>query len=149
MRIHHKIIRLSLTGLLLFFIGCGDSQPETAPAGGVVTFNGEPLANASVNFYPENGKSANGVTDDDGKFTLTTFKSNDGAIVGNHTATVTIISSEEVPESIPEDYDYGAAGSSEEEDGIEIPAKYLSAETSPLKFEVKAGEKNQFELKIE
>jgi hypothetical protein len=78
--------------------GCGGSNEyETTPVSGVVTCEGKPVANATVNFTPlpeegrptgQRGRVALGLTDKDGHFTLTTYKDNDGAIVGRHTVTV-------------------------------------------------------------
>ena len=140
-------VTLGLAVVSMLISGCGESRPDTVPVSGVVKLNGKPLPNASVNFHPEEGRAANGVTDQDGKFTLTTFETNDGAIVGNHTATVSIVSTEEVPEEIPENYDYTTAGQSEE-NKTEIPDTYASANTSPLKFEVKSDEENNFTLEL-
>jgi hypothetical protein len=64
--------------------GCGQDggTPVTlAEAGGVVTFKGSPLADASVTFVPDNGPIATAVTDLSGKFKLMTG-SRPGAAVG-------------------------------------------------------------------
>lgn len=135
--------------LCMILSGCGESLPPTAPVKGKVTLNGQPLPNASVNFYPEEGKVANGVTDDAGNFTLSTFDPNDGAIIGKHKATVTIVNTAEIPEEIPDDYDYTASGSAEKSNTPNIPELYSDSKESPLAFEVKAGEENVFELKLE
>src|SRR5262249_49985379 len=64
--------------------GCGSdggTPVRLAEAGGVVTFKGAPLADATVTFIPDNGPIATGVTDLSGKFTLMTG-SRAGAAVG-------------------------------------------------------------------
>ncbi|WP_145263394.1 carboxypeptidase-like regulatory domain-containing protein [Calycomorphotria hydatis] len=71
---------LSLT-FCLFMIGCGYKVegPDIAPVRGMVTLDGKPLANASVEFQPINvamsenglgGSGANGFTDEAGQFTM-------------------------------------------------------------------------------
>ena len=79
-------------------VGCNGGDPyATTPVSGVVTCQGKPVANATVNFTPQpqegraegrRGRVALGITDQEGRFTLTTFENNDGAIVGKHTVSV-------------------------------------------------------------
>ncbi len=78
--------------------GCGDSgEYEVVRVGGIVTCQGKPVANATVNFSPKAspdrpaqnpGKLALGITDAQGRFQLTTYENNDGAIIGTHTVTL-------------------------------------------------------------
>jgi hypothetical protein len=70
--------------------GCGSEGGAVtlANAGGVVTFKGAPLADATVMFVPENGPVASATTDLSGKFTLSTG-SRQGATVGTCKVTVT------------------------------------------------------------
>ncbi len=66
---------IATIGLLL--IGCSKDKklPATIPVTGVVTYKGEPLADANVMFVPVDpkGRSANGKTDANGKFVLKTY----------------------------------------------------------------------------
>lgn len=89
----------STIALACLLNGCsGNSeQYETVPVSGVVTCEGKPIANATVNFTPmadqgraegRRGRVALGMTDKDGRFKLTTYENDDGAIVGKHTVTV-------------------------------------------------------------
>ena len=78
--------------------GCSNStEYETTLVSGVVTCQGKPVPNATVNFTPvpdenrsagQRGRVALGLTDKDGRFTLTTYQDGDGAIVGKHIVTV-------------------------------------------------------------
>jgi hypothetical protein len=73
--------------------GCADkgtsNRPKVVPAGGRVLFNGQPLAGAHVTFTnAAAGRSAYAKTDADGKFTLTTFERNDGAVPGKQQISV-------------------------------------------------------------
>ena len=60
---------------LLLLIGCGGDggkQPTLAAAKGTVTYNGAPLAGATVTFLPDKGPLAIGVTGMNGEFKLNT-----------------------------------------------------------------------------
>lgn len=86
--------------LFLPLSGCSSGQAEhydVVPVSGVITCQGKPVANATVNFTPQGsdaaaegrpGRVALGITDKDGRFQLTTYENNDGAIVGKHLVTV-------------------------------------------------------------
>lgn len=76
---------------LLALVGCGPSGPAFVPVSGVVTLDGVPVAGANVAFFSKVGsRTADGQTDAQGKFTLTTQDSDPkpGAIEGEHTVTV-------------------------------------------------------------
>ncbi len=77
-------------GMLLALVqaGCGG----TAEVKGRVTLDGKPVAGATILFVPEPGSSARpatGFTDAEGNFRLTTFRPNDGAVVGAYKIVVT------------------------------------------------------------
>src|SRR5581483_1306273 len=56
--------------------------------------NGQPLAGAMVTFTnPEAKTAASGLTDAEGKFTLTTFQSGDGAVPGKQLVAVSKVES--------------------------------------------------------
>jgi len=67
-------------------MGCshGTSQLGLVPVQGTVTLDGAPVSDASVTFFPENGPSAHGSTDENGRFSLTTNQLNDGTLPGHH-----------------------------------------------------------------
>ena len=72
-------------------VGCGKGDgPALAPATGVVTLNGKPLENARVMFHPKEkaARYSYASTDADGRFQMSTFGMNDGALVGSHTVTI-------------------------------------------------------------
>lgn len=114
---------------LLFVSGCGgpDRLP-LIPVSGTVTMDGKPLEKISVTFHPETGRSASGVTDAEGKFRLTTYDTNDGAVIGKHKVSLSQML-DDIPDEIPEDYDYVQDG---EVANVSIPEKYLDPETSGL-----------------
>jgi hypothetical protein len=72
-----------LTGLSL--PGCG---PSLSPVKGKVTYQGQPVAGATVNFVSPQGRIATGVTDAGGQFALST-RGRPGAEVGSYAVSVT------------------------------------------------------------
>ena len=82
----------------LFFstAGCGSGdewttkRPKVYRAQGVVKLDGKPLDEATVIYLSQsNNVSAQGVTDKNGTFTLTTYDANDGAVEGKHKVVIT------------------------------------------------------------
>lgn len=76
--------------------GCGKAKEpwKTAyPARGVVKFQGNPVANAEIAFFPQ-GKDVpdsvrpRALTGDDGSFVVWTYEKGDGAPAGNYKVTV-------------------------------------------------------------
>jgi len=140
--------------LILPLSGCqGDGKPEVAPTTGVVTYDGEPVAKASVAFVPM-GEAPNaiGTTDDEGRFTLTTFNPGDGAVVGAHRVIV-------VPHnpnleqlsgdmSDPNEYLAAVAEAEAREKQSSLPPRYASVETTDLTVTVKPGTENELSLKL-
>src|SRR3954464_4903867 len=97
--------------LFVFFAaipGCNHSSLELAPVHGKVTIDNQPLFQGKVMFAPvakgndvNPGKPAWGNIQSDGTYRLTTYKNDDGAVVGEHW--VTIMNSEEkLPKGVPE-----------------------------------------------
>ena len=145
MRLIGKFAQVGLC--LVWLVGCSggdDNKKDTAPVTGVVTSNGKAVEGAMVTFYPDEGKLATGTTDKDGKFTLTTYEPNDGAVVGNHKVTISHSGSTEVIES-----NDPTALKKMDEAQSPIPEKYSSMDTSGLTREVKAGPDNNFEFKLD
>ena len=80
---------------LVVLAGCSKSPYELAPVDGVVTIDGTPIHDAKVMFAPiaqgenrNSGKPAFGTLEPDGSFKLTTYRDNDGAVVGEHWVTI-------------------------------------------------------------
>lgn len=95
-----------------FTIGCSSEQFETAAVSGTVTSNGTPVAIGTIVFNPiatgSNtmvGKSATGYIEN-GQFILSTYGNGDGAVIGEHSVTVT---GKEVPPEDPSEVEWGAA----------------------------------------
>ena len=65
-------------------MGCGDGRPAHVPISGQVLIDGQPLTYGSVRFIPDNARASMGKLDSEGRFTLSCFKANDGAVLGTH-----------------------------------------------------------------
>ena len=135
--------RLSLSiGLLasVFASGCGHRSdlPPMAKVSGTVTLDGKPLPHGMVQFVPDSSQGTEGPTgvgriDEKGRFTITTSGVK-GAVVGHHKIRV----------KSEEPFNEQAFSK-----GITLlPDAYDHHDTSGLKTEVKADEKNWVELKL-
>ena len=87
--------------ILLPCWGCGQSSVTpvlTVPVKGKITYKGQPLTKGTIAFEPtDRGKDAFGEIQSDGTFVLTTYKPNDGAVVGTHRVYVTGVSKSALP----------------------------------------------------
>jgi hypothetical protein len=136
------IVRLTLLSLLLSLLGalgCGGSdRPATAPVSGVVLLDGNPVEGAAVMFMPvAGGRPAQGLTDAQGKFALTTFETNDGALLGDHKVSVTkmtITGATETAEGLS-----GTTDAGEIKETWLVPQKYSLPDTSELTAKVEKG----------
>ncbi len=87
--------KLQFYGLLFVaaaFLGCDGTpagQRPTAPVEVTVTYQGNPVAGATVTFITsEDPKAATGITSSAGVAILTTYKPQDGAVIGNNLVTI-------------------------------------------------------------
>jgi len=126
--------------------GCGGSSSGTAAVSGRVTYKGKPVANANVSFTPAEGASraATGLTDANGRFTLGTFSTSDGALPGNYRIGVIARGPDRPPK--PGETGSGMPGEMMPGDPT-IPTKYFAPNTSGLTHEVKRG-RNHVELDL-
>ena len=132
----------SLSALLL---GCGgDSGGDrpTAPVKVSVSYKGKPLDGAIVTFISvENPQPAVGTTDASGSCTLTTYKTNDGAIIGSNVITISKseIDKKNIKPPRPEDADLIGVTPTPNLKSL-IPNKYSLPGSSGLKEEVQKGQ---------
>jgi hypothetical protein len=83
------LLGLFLCPVLLATAGCGNQNLSKVE--GVVTLDGVPLSGATVSFMPVGqGRPASGLTDGDGYFQLTTFRTDDGALAGDYRVIVVV-----------------------------------------------------------
>ncbi len=141
--------------------GCG-GRSDLAPATGVVTFKGEPLADAKVMLHPLGGGPRNsyGTTNSKGEFKLSTFGMNDGALIGRHAVTITKVDASSQPTFDGEDLAKNGYGGASYEAIMGpgnlakqrkklvfiLPEKYSSKEKSGIEVDVVKGETNHFPL---
>lgn len=73
------------TSCFLLLVGCGGpDHPEVGRVDGVVTLDGQPLAEATVMFQPTEGRASIATTDSAGKYSLTYLDGVPGAKLGAH-----------------------------------------------------------------
>lgn len=158
---HRNLLIAFSCCVLSTLVGCGGNA-DLAPATGVVTLDGEPMAEAKVMLHPIDGGPRNsyGTTNAKGEFKLSTFGMNDGALIGRHVVTVTKVDTKDQPQFAPNELaskGYGGASYeammgpgkvSKNEKNLKyvIPVKYSSKETSGIEVDVVKGEKNHFPL---
>ncbi|MFM9966543.1 MAG: carboxypeptidase regulatory-like domain-containing protein [Planctomycetaceae bacterium] len=131
--------RLLLSGLLLL-AGCGSRGPRTYPVSGEIVFeDGVALQSGLIEFTAvEPEISSSGRIGPDGSFRLTTINDGDGAVAGEHRAIVITSSGD------------GLVTHSHDAKTMRRPAKkFANYKTSGLRFTVKPGEKNHFQVVIE
>ena len=120
--------------------GCGNDA-TLAPVEGVVRLDGQPLTTGTINFVPDEGRTASGKIASDGTFRLSTPGEGDGARIGNNG--VSIIAYEGGSSSGPNfDMDRPQAKPL-------IPLRYASPQGSKLTFDVKAGVTNHAEFDLQ
>lgn len=68
---------------LVFVAGC-NRGPTMVPVTGKVIYNGHPLQFGVVMFQPPSGQAAQGDIQSDGTFKLSTYRLNDGVVLGKH-----------------------------------------------------------------
>ena len=129
---------LAFSVVALVVAGCG--QSETVSVSGTITLKGKPADQAEVMFNPKGaGRMATGVTDANGKFTLSTAKPNDGAMPGEYVVT------------LGEYYPPGKAPAMPPKGGLlpsRFPPKYGDPQQSPLNAKVERGGQNDFQFDI-
>ena len=116
---------------VLTAVGCGGrATPPTVPVSGQVIFAGKPVTDATITFTPASGRPATGSIDADGRFSLSTFGLNDGAVTGLHR--VTFGSTTEVPMPGTPEAKNSKAGK------LPFPKRYGGLATTDLEIDVPA-----------
>lgn len=174
--------QLSLLSLAVALcVGCGgESNPPTQPVTGVVKLDGKAIEGAQITFTPDpsnpENRAAAGVTDAEGRYSLTSFVSGDGAMAGKYNIIVTKydtpdgganpygdgggvsidenLSEEEQQEAFDKAYAAGAddmaksmkAGARQTPKN-ELPEKYAAITTSGLTYTVTEGD-NEYNIDL-
>lgn len=139
-----NIFKVTLLTLSLAITGCGGGagdQPDLGLVKGTVTFEGSPLAGASVTFMPDSGRPASATTDASGNYELVYIRDTKGCKIGHNKVMITSVV-EGGNEMEAEGDDAAPAETTKEK----LPAKYNT--DTQLEADVKAGENTfDFELK--
>jgi hypothetical protein len=128
---HAAVARCSyLVAMALMLIvaatGCGGAKtPRLGRVTGKVTLGGQPLPDALVTFSPETGTQSAGKTGPDGTYTLVYGRGINGAVLGEHTVTISTY--------VPEMEDPPSPAVAEK-----VPLKYREGDSLP-KVTVKSG----------
>lgn len=138
---HRSLAAISLpVALLAAAVGCG--SPQMGPVSGRITFQGKPVPMAVVNFQPASRPMGVGVTDNDGRYRLSTKQSSDGAFGGRHVVTIRPWQLGVGQEPLDPAYNPPP------EHRTDIPEKYRISYTSPLSAEVVAGSDNTIDFEL-
>lgn len=153
-----KVVKSSAL-LAPFLVGCGGGGGElqslrepTFAASGVVTYKGEPVADATIGARSTGTKNivaSSGRTDSSGRFSLSTYQPGDGAIAGQHQFTVTKAVTEGDDPSYfdPSSPNYGKPAPKTTTKYL-VPQKYSSFDTSGLTGEVKDSGTTDLKLEL-
>ncbi len=149
-------------------LGCsGNSsgRPTTYPVTGTVKLNGKPVEGAVVTFQLTDGKENSvGSTDKEGKFSLSMFGPNDGAIPGQYKVSISkfdveppkttgMVAGQINSGDLPAEYSPPAAGGGTAGAGStgpknSLPAKFANYDSSGLRAMVDAKGKNSFDFDL-
>jgi hypothetical protein len=133
--------RLFFLGAFCFTVaavsGCGGSGANLGKVTGKVTLAGQPVNEALVMFSPVNGGSPSvGRTTADGSYTLVYARGINGAVVGDHTVTISTYKealedppTPEVKETVPLKY----------REGDDLPKVTVKSGSNNLDFTLEAG----------
>lgn len=77
---------IALLGIAI--AGCGDGRPSRVPVSGQVLIDEKPLTYGTIQFVPKGARASQGMVDQNGRFTLTCFGDEDGAVPGQHAVAV-------------------------------------------------------------
>ncbi len=107
--------------------GCGSDHPPLAPVCGVVTLDGEPLADAEIVFTPEMGRHSTSITDTRGSYELQYLPDVSGAVLGPHIVRISRFDADTLLDSVPPKYNAQTTLKAEVEKGSnEIDFKLTS-----------------------
>ena len=126
-----RSLSLAALPLLAVLAGCGSDGPTIVKVTGRLTYKGQPVTNAILQFQPEYGRQSWAQTDAEGRFKINYDRQQDGAVIGKHKVWV------EIRPTTPAEQEAAMLGKRI------IPAKELAAffekykaENSPLTVEI-------------
>lgn len=146
-----KRLSASLLVAMAFCIGCGgqdewaSKRPKVYRAGGIVNMEGKPLDDATVIYHSTTQNvSAQGTTDKDGRYTLTTYNQNDGAVEGPHRVVIT----KRIYIEKKTKYDSPTEPSVAKIPKDLLPVRYAAPTTTDILVEVSASGKNNTVIEV-
>lgn len=134
-----------VASLVLLLAGCG-SDPLPAKVRGEVLVDGQPLAKGTIIFAVPGKAEATGVIENGKIVSVGTFKTDDGASVGQAKVAVQAMQISAAPVVVANPGDTKSNTLASMSGQSLIPARYGNPETSELTADLKAG---QNELKFE
>jgi hypothetical protein len=140
-----RLIVVAATAALTL-VGCSSSEPGLVPVSGVVMLDDKPIGKAAVMFHHASGRTAYGVTGEDGVFHLTTRDPGDGALIGDYSVTVSLTRQEggvQPNDAGLEDYSRPIL---DEKTIFIVPKVYNDPRTSPINVTISKASKLRIDL---
>jgi len=134
---------ISLGLALLVCAGCSkaDKGPKTVPVSGTVQYKGQPVEGATVTLIPNipTVRSASGVTDAEGKFSVVTYvgpaSQPQGAMPGDYIVLISKMQVPEIPMGLSPQEEQAAFAKAGKPKSL-LPKAYQSPTTSKFKVKV-------------
>lgn len=124
-------------------------RPKRTQVSGTVTFKGEPVEGATVTLSPlTHNNAAMGITDAAGKYKLTTFGDNDGAVPGDYKVTVTKLEKVAGTQPAPGEPGYDPNPKETKPKHL-LPEKYADISKSDLTANISETAKTDLDFKLE
>lgn len=83
-RLRNSFLLWAALPWLVALAGCGGGGPRVVKVSGILTYKGDPVTNAYLQFLPEYGRQSWAQTDKQGRFTVHYDAHQDGAVTGKH-----------------------------------------------------------------
>ncbi len=133
-------------------LGCGGDgdewsakRPKVYPASGIVTLDGKPLDGATVQYMSQaHDLAAAGSTDAQGRFKLTTYNADDGAVEGAHKVVVKKTAYEEKKTKYDSPQERSVALMPKEL----LPMKYANSTTTPIEVTISTAGPNEATIEV-
>lgn len=125
---------LTATLILLSIAGCGRG-PDRGTVSGIVTLDGQPIADVFVVLQPEGHRApqARGISNEAGEFVLHADDGSDGIVVGRYRVTVVDMQSAPTPAGKEDD-----VPETMQKPPNRIPVSYHRGDKTPLEIDVSA-----------
>ena len=82
---------LSVPWIATLLAGCGPARPDLIEVSGQVLIDDQPLTIGNIKLVPAGGRASWGKIDSNGRFTLSCYETNDGALPAAHRVQVSAI----------------------------------------------------------